>query len=641
MRLTKMLYALGIVLLLRSLVAQAAPSDQEGQWPYYAGDLAATHYSELTQINKSNVNKLQLAWEWNSNEQPLPQYGMGGARIEATPLMIDDVLYLPTGFGRVVALDANSGKELWRYDPRLYEWGQGPPGVGFGAHRGVATWTDGKQRRIFLVSRGRLFGLDANTGKLIPSFGQEGIADVTKDLVWPLKDKTHYENSSPGVVYKNLIILGSAISDSTVYPKSPPGDVQAFDVRTGKRVWTFHTIPQKGEFGNDTWEDNSWQTSGHANVWVPFSLDEKRGLVYLPVTSPANDHFGGDRKGNALFSDSLVCLDANTGKRVWHFQTVHHNLWDMDGTSTPNLLTIHVNGRAIDVVAAPSKAGFVYVFDRVTGQPVWPIEERPVPQTDVPGEKTSPTQPFPTKPPAFAKQGISPDDIIDFTPEIKALAMEKVKNYRFGPIFNPPSLQGSLMMPANGGGANWGGASVDPVKGIMYVKAKNIARVIQLTEQPPGTPPDPTFYGVAEGRYKYPFPTDLVVAGGLFINKPPYGTLTAIDLNKGEIIWQIAIGDIPAIHNNPRLKGVTLPPLGAIGNAGSMVTAGGLIFAGPGDNFLYAVDPDNGKILWSGDLKGSSSSTPMTYRTRSGKQIVVTARGGKNGAGLVAFSLSQ
>lgn len=624
-----------------SLRLWAPPSEPDGEWPNYGGDPGSSHYSRLTQINKTNVQQLQLAWEWNVGEEPMPNFGTAPGRLEATPLMINDVLYLPTAYGRAIALDANTGKQLWSYDPHMYEWGPGPPGVTFGTHRGLATWTDGKQRRLLLASRGRLFALDAQNGRLIPTFGKEGIVDVTETLVWKLKDKSHYENSSPGIVYKDLIIVGSAISDSTTYSQSPPGDIQAFNVRTGKHVWSFHTIAQSGEFGNDTWEDGSWKIFGHANAWPPLTLDEKRGLLYLPVTTPANDHFGGGRKGNNLFADSLVCLDANTGKRVWHFQTVHHGLWDYDGVMTPNLVTIHVNGKTIDAVAAVSKTGFTYVFDRVTGQPVWPIEERPVPQSDVPGEKTSPTQPFPTKPPAFAKQGITEDDVVDFTPEIKRMAMEKLKEFRFGPIFNPPSIQGTLMMPSNGGGANWGSAAVDLEKGILFVKSKNVLRVLKLTKQDPGTPPDPQFYGVSEGPYKYGFPTDLMMGGGLFLNKPPYGTVTSIDLNKGEILWQAPVGDIPAIRNNPLLKGVNFSPTGAIGNSGSLVTAGGLVFNGPGDNKLYALDEETGNVLWAGVLKNPGSGTPMTYRTRSGRQFIVVATGGGKTASLEAFALPE
>jgi glucose dehydrogenase len=628
-----------LILVFGSALWCAPPQESDGEWHYYGGDSASSHYSPLTQINKSNVRELQIAWEWKVGDEPMPQYNITPYNFEATPLMVDDVLYLPTPYHRVVALDAKTGKELWNYDPHMYEWGRGPGAEGFALHRGVATWTDGKQRRILLPSRGRLIALDVKTGKLIPSFGREGIVDMTETLVRKVKDRTHYTNTSPPVVFKNLVIVGSTISDVLVYPQNPPGDVQAFDVRTGKFVWSFHTIPQAGEFGNDSWENESWKNTGHANVWSPMALDEKRGLVYLPVTEPSLDYYGGKRKGNNLFGDTLVCLDANTGKRVWHFQVIHHNLWDYDGVMTPNLLTIHVDGKTIDAVAAVSKTGFTYVFNRVTGEPVWPIVERPVPQSDVPGEKTSPTQPFPTKPPAFAHQGFTPDDVVDFTPEIKAMALEKIKDYRYGPLFNPPSFQGTLLMPRNIGGANWGGASVDPEKGILYVRALNMLQAIRLTKE-----------GVEPENEKPNFPVVLTIGEGLFVNKPPYSTLTAIDLNKGEIIWQVPIGDMPAIRNNPLLKGLTLPPTGVPGQAGTLVTASGLLFNAPGDNKLYALDQDNGTVLWAGDLKNPSAGTsmvyrtgtPMTYRTRSGQQFVVLATGGeKNPPTLVAYALPE
>ncbi len=625
-----------IRLLLLSVLSTCLLQGQDrSDWPVFGGEPGNSKYSPLTQINKSNVIKLQIVWTWKTGERPIPDKGIAPGRFEVTPLMIDDVLYISTPFNRVVALDANNGKEIWSYDPHAYE----RPGRLTFMHRGVVTWTDGKQRRVFMNTRGRLAALDAKSGKLIPEFGREGIADLTKDLTWEF-DKNTFENTSPPVVYGNFVIVGSTVWDGYADKYSMPGDIQAFDVRTGKRVWIFHTIPQKGEFGNETWEDGSWQYTGHANAWVPFTVDEQRGLVYLPISTPANDHYGGGRKGNNLFGDSLVCLDAKTGKRVWHFQTVHHGLWDYDGVVTPNLVTIHVNGKTIDAVAAPSKTGFVYVFDRVTGEPVWPIEERPVPQTDVPGEKTSPTQPFPTKPPPFANQGFTPDDVVDFTPEIKALATEKLKGYRFGPIFNPPSLEGTIMMPRNGGGANWGGASVDPETGIMYVKGFNQLGVIKLVKADPNAGPEEGAYGATrEGPYWYTFPYNLTVSGGLLLNKPPYSLVSAIDLNKGEILWQTPVGDVPQLRDHPLVKQLKLSPMGGLGNEGSVVTRSGLLFIGVGDTKLYAVDKTSGKVLWAGDLPFPSSGSPVTFQTRSGRQFVVVATGGGANATLVAFAL--
>jgi quinoprotein glucose dehydrogenase len=596
------------------------------EWLYAAGDAGAMHYSALDRINKSNVAGLKVAWSWKTAEEPTGGGAVAGT-FENTPLMINDVIYLSTAYNRVVALDANSGEKIWDYDPRAYEAGQPPNGTGF-VHRGIATWSDGRQRRIFLNSRWRLISLDAETGKPTAGFGQNGEIDLTQDLLWPV-NKLHYTNTSPPVVYKNLVILGNGVADRLVYKKDPPGDIQAFDVKTGKRVWKFNPIPQKGEFGNETWEDGAETYTGHTNAWAPFTLDEKRGLLYIPFGTPSNDYYGGARKGNALFAESLVCLDANTGKRVWHFQAIHHGLWDYDLASPPTLGTVKVNGKNVDIVAAASKTGFLYVFDRVSGKPIWPIEERPVPQSDVPGEKSSATQPFPTKPAPFAKQGISEDDVIDFTPELKAAALAELRKYRIGPIFTPPSLTGTIMMPGNIGGGNFGGAAFDPETGIIYIKATNTANLIRLTKPAPGE---------AEAEYWRSGSVNIGVSG-LPIHKPPYGTLTAINLNSGNHLWQVPIGDTPSVRNNPLLTGVTLPEkLGSAGAPGAIVTKGGLVFSTGGDSKLFAIDKTNGTLLWEGNLGERSNATPMTYQTRSGKQFVVIASGAGARATLYAFS---
>lgn len=619
----------------------ATPDEAQGvDWPVYGGDPGGMKYSPLTQINRSNVETLELAWTWKTGEKPIPEYKLPipghdvwPGPFEATPLMIGDTLYLSTPYSRVVALDANTGTELWSYDPRAYEWGQLPRGCGF-CHRGVAMWTDGKERRIFINSRWRLIALDASTGQPIPEFGQGGEIDLTKDLIWEV-NKLHYTNTSPPVVYKDLVIVGSGMPDHVIYKRNPPGDVQAFDVRTGERVWSFHTIPQAGEFGNETWEDSSWTYTGSTNVWAPFTVDANRGLVYLPVSTPNSDFYGGQRKGDNLFAESIVCLDANTGRRVWHFQTVHHGLWDNDLPAPPNLVTIRVEGRTIDAVVVLGKTGFAYVFDRVTGEPVWPIEERAVPQSDVPGERTSPTQPFPTKPPPFSRQGFTEDDVIDFTPELRAMALEVIKGYRLGPIFTPPSFAGTITM-GEAGGASWGGAAFDPESGVLYVKADDFPTLIRLAK------PE---LGEAEVDYVRR-DADLEVADGLPIHKPPYSTLTAIDLNAGEHVWQMAVGDSPWIRNHPLLKDLQLPPLGTPyggrgSNAGPLVTRGGLVFISSGTPKLYAIDKASGKTLWEGDLGGNhGTGNPMTYQTRSGRQLLIIATRQENAA-LMAFALPE
>ncbi|HEY5220246.1 MAG TPA: pyrroloquinoline quinone-dependent dehydrogenase [Gemmatimonadaceae bacterium] len=639
MRILWRLSASGLVLGLLAAVSHSgriAASSPMVEWPFYGADQAGTKYSPLTDINPHTVSQLHVAWEWKTGELPLEQFGTRPGMFEATPLMIDNVLYFSTPYHRVVALDAETGAEIWAYDPRSYEDGQPPNGTGY-VHRGVAAWKDGGKLRIFLNTRYRLICLDARTGAPVDTFGDHGIVDLSHGLIWEIR-KLDYTNTSPPVVYRNLVIVGSGIGDRLVYHHDPPGDVRAFDARTGKQVWSFHTIPQAGEFGNDTWGGDSWTFTGHTNVWAPMTLDEQRGLVFLPVSTPSNDLFGGARPGANVFAESLVCLDANTGLRKWDYQIVHHGLWDYDLASPPNLASITVDGRKIDAVVQLTKEGFAFVFDRVTGAPVWPIEERAVPASDIPEEHASPTQPFPTKPPAFAPQGVSLDDAFDLTPELKAEAQEQMKRFRIGPLFTPPSLRGTVMRPGNIGGANWGGGAFDPETGTLYVKATNsptLARVVRVKH-------DPSNPRSAEVDAEWT--ADLAATAsfhhGLPLTKPPYGLLTAIDLNHGSIRWQEAFGDSARIRSNPALAGVSLPDrLGASGPMGGIVTKGGVILIGGGDDALHAIDKATGHELWSAALPGRATATPMTYRTRAGHQYVVIATGVGKGAALVAFGI--
>ncbi|MBI4538037.1 MAG: pyrroloquinoline quinone-dependent dehydrogenase [Gemmatimonadetes bacterium] len=627
--------------------AAAVPLHAQGagrNWPVYGGDPGGTKYSTLTQINRENVKQLEVAWTWEPKEKripgprrPIPGQDVRPGSFEVTPLVINDTMYLVTPYNRVFALDARTGKELWSYDPRAYEWGQVPNGTGY-VHRGVAVWTGtnertgGPERRIFLNSRWRLIALDAATGKPIPSFGDQGEVDLTESLTWHTL-RLHYTQTSPPVVYKDLVIVGNGVWDGFVYRNDPPGTMQAFDVRTGKFAWKFNLIPQDGEYGTETWEDESWRYWGHSNVWAPFTLDEQRGRLYLPVGMPSSDYYGGHRKGDNLFAESLLCLDAATGRRVWHFQLVHHGLWDYDGAAgPPALLTIRVNGKTIDAVAATGKTGMLYVFDRVTGQPVWPIEERPVPQSDVPGERTSPTQPFPTRPKPYVRLGFTENDVIDFTPELKAQALELIKPYRYGAPFMPPSLQGSISLPGIIGGANWGGPAADPETGILYVKASNSANLLRLEKADPA---------LAESDYEVDRRTrDIRLPNGLPILKPPYGTLTAIDLNTGEHLWQVPVGDMPNVRYHPALQGVELPEkLGAVGVNGPVVTKGGLVILSGGSMSLNGFDKKTGALLWEFDLGDRSNANPMTYETSDGRQFVVIAAGAGESAKLWVFSL--
>lgn len=616
-------------------------------WPVYAADSAATHYSPLEGITRDNVSRLAVSWEWHPKEEPLPDFGTRPGNFQNTPLMIDGVLHVSTPYNRVVALDAETGRQLWTYDPKAYEAGQPPNGTGF-VHRGVAAWRDGDRLRIFMNSRWRLIGLDAKTGEPISSFGTNGVVDLTQGLRRAVNPR-HYTNTSPPIVYRNLVIVGNGVGDRLVYQGDPPGDVRAFDARTGRQVWRFNTVPGPGEPGHDTWGNDSWKTAGHTNVWAPMSLDEARGLLYLPVTTPSNDFYGGNRPGANLYGESIVCLDAATGQRKWHFQIVHHGLWDYDPPSAPILVTLSREARRIDAVVQLTKQGFAFVFDRVTGAPIWPIEERAVPASDVAGEAAWPTQPFPTRPGPIAAQGVTLDAAFDLTPELKAAAQAEMKKYRLGPIYTPPSPEGTLMLPGIIGGANWGGGAFDPGTRMLYVKVSNqaaIARII-APDRSPGNPragevdadrvgdlgASATFTPAAPQDFSGRMPS-------LPLLKPPYGELAAIRLDTGDVAWRVPFGDTPSLRSHPLLKGVTLPErLGAAGAPGIILTKSGLVLGGGGDTALYAFDAKDGRELARIELPRRTTSTPMTYRTASGTQYVVIATGSGNNAALVALAV--
>jgi glucose dehydrogenase len=605
------------------------------EWAYAGSEQSQTKYSAAADITPANVSQLERVWQWRPNEQPLSN-GTQPGNFQATPLMIDGVLYLSTSFNRVVALNAETGTELWAFDPKAYLDG---PGINlYYQHRGVAFWREGNESRIFMNSHDRLFSVDAKTGQLVTGFGENGYA-MLRDALRNHENKIEMRQTSPPVIYNNLVIVGSSIPDGLQYKGDPPGTVQAFDVRTGKRVWVFYTIPRPGELGNETWDNDSWVVTGHANVWGAMTLDAVRGLLYVPTSTPSGDYYGGRRPGANLFAETLLCLDATTGKRLWHFQAVHHGLWDYDFPAPPNLVTIEVGGRRIDAVAQVSKQGFTYVFDRVTGQPVWPIEERPVDtSTDVPGEKPWPTQPFPTRPPAFTPQGVTLEDANDLTPEIKALALEHMKKFRVGPIFTPPSLRGTLMRPSNTGGANWGGAAFDPETGLLYVKASNYVYINQVCKNDGNNPRiDVAYRNYCTGLVDVPESP----LGAIPVTKPPYAELVAINLNQGEIAWRVPFGEgTEALRGHPLLKGLTLPArLGTPGNAGSIVTKGGLVFVGSGEPYLYAFDKATGREVSRVPTGFRVSANPMTYKTRSGRQFVVVATGGGPDAALVGFAL--
>lgn len=620
-----------------------------GQWHHYGADRGHSRYSALDQINRANVDQLKIAWRWESVDSQLPKAAGQPGQFKVTPLLVDGVLYASTGMSQVAAIDAVTGSTLWVYDPKSYERGR-PTNTGF-QHRGVEYWTDGEQRRIIIATGGRqLLSIDVATGKPDPQFGSGGQVDLAQGLGRTINER-QYGFNSPPVVCRDTIVVGSIVFDAPTQPSMPPGHVRGYDVRTGRQKWIFHTIPQDREFGVETWEEDSWKVAGNTNVWSTISADEELGYVYLPLSTPTNDWYGGLRHGHNLFAECLACLDAQSGKRVWHFQAVHHGLWDYDFPCGPNLVDIKVDGKVVKAVAQVSKQGFCYVFNRVTGEPVWPIEERSVPQSTVPGEQTAPTQPFPTRPPPFERQGVTEDDLIDFTPELRAGAIEILKQYAWGPMFTPPIVigdggrKGTLQLPGPAGGANWGGAAVDPETGILYVSSMTLPFIIGLS------PPDQERSG-----FRYLRTGQFTVSGpqGLPLVKPPYGRITAIDLGRGEIVWQVPHGDGPRDH--PAIKHLGLGPLGAAANGvfsnGGGVLTKELLFVIQAQEdprnlamrmgttgYLRAFDKATGKLLLERQIDATPHGTPMTYLA-GGKQYIVLAVGGMGQKSeLLAFAL--
>ena len=567
-----------------------------------------------------------------------------------TPLMVKGVLYTVTSLGQIAALNPATGASLWVFDPA--NWKSGRPGnLGF-VHRGISYWTDGTKERLLLgTSDAYLISVDAKSGALDTTFGQGGRIDLMAGLANAVRS-TNYSVTAAPIICRDVVVVGASIHDGPTHKEWPRGDVSGFDVRTGKRLWTLHSIPQKGEFGNETWGDDSFSYSGSTNVWTNMSADEELGYVYLPFGTPTDDWFGGHRPGANLFAESLVALDVKTGKRMWHFQAVHHGIWDYDLPAAPVLADIRVDGKVIKAVAQVSKQGFTYVFDRRTGVPVWPIEERPVPQSTVPGERSSPTQPFPTKPPAFERQGVTASDLIDFTPELKQAALEAIKPFNYGPLFTPPTEQGTIALPGWVGGANWAGAAFDPEQGTLYVPSLTSPIVIQLVK------PDPTKSNLLYVRGGVQVPPTL---DGLPIVKPPYGRVTAINLNQGDTKWVAPVGDGP--RNHPLLKDLNLPALGAALRNAPMVTKSLLFIATGQGNLgggralpvggrplstglppepvkLRAFDKATGALLWEFVPPSQPLASPMTY-SYQGVQYLVVAAGSGLSAELIAFTLGS
>lgn len=618
-------------------------------WSHAAGDPGSLRHSPLSDLTPENVDGLRPAWSWSTGERPMTASRTGEAvtpgKFEATPLAFGDTLFLSTPYNRVVALDGRSGAELWAFDPGAADWGPiGEDRAGF-VHRGVASWAGPDGRRILIASRWELIALDAATGNPIAGFGDAGRVDLAADLRWPV-DGRLLGNTSPPVVWEDIVLVGSAVADRIVFDRDPPGAVQAFDVRTGRRLWRWDPVPPEGTAERATWGGESAGVSGHVNVWTGMSVDPERGLLYAPVSAASNDYYGGRRPGDNLYTQSLVCIDIRTGTLVWYRQLVHHDLWDYDLPSPPALVPFRRNGQAVDAVLLATKMGYLYAFDRLSGEALWPIEERPAPPSEVPGEVASPTQPHATWPPPFTPQGFTRDDVVDFTPGIEAQALEMLEGRRLGSIFTPPSLEGTVVRPGWVGGAGWGSTAIDPERGLAFVKGTNQPVLIRLT--PTGDrrefvrdslTPDPTRPLVLEipaGRRWGILRHDAL---RIPIVKPPYGTLTAYEIPSGEIRWSITLGDTPEIREHPLLRSLDLPPLGVAGSPGGLSTGSGLVFIAGGGKDLFAIDALNGRVLWSAPLGRDGEGNPMTYRASDGRQYVVVATGSRDAARLQAFAI--
>ncbi|HEX8030133.1 MAG TPA: PQQ-binding-like beta-propeller repeat protein [Vicinamibacterales bacterium] len=646
-----------------------APAAKVGEWPTYGGDLASTRYSPLDQINASNFSKLQLAFRFKTeNLGPRPEF-----QFQSTPLMVNGRLFTTAGTRRAaVALSATTGEMLWMHSVDEGKRGEAAPRQLSG--RGLSYWTDGKEERIIYVTPGyQMVALDAKTGLRVPNFGAGGIVDLKTGLDQEGLDLTTAEiglHAAP-IISKDIIVIGAAHREGG-FPKSKTnvkGYIRGFDVRTGKRVWVFHTIPMKGEAGYETWDPDAASYTGNAGVWAQMSADEELGIVYMPVELPTGDYYGGHRHGgkgtdSALYGESLVALDIKTGQKKWHYQLVHHGIWDHDIPCAPILMDLVVDGKPVKAVAQPTKQNWLYVFDRATGKPVWPIEERPVEKGDVPGEWYSPTQPFVTKPPAYERQGVTVNDLIDYTPELRAEAEKLVSQYKIGPIFTPPVVskwegpRGTLMLPDVTGGANWQGGSFDPETKRFYIFTNVTITTLGLL--PPNEGQSDMLFGRGAARNPNPAPAPAAGApggggGGLNVRglplvKPPYATITAIDMNKGEQLWRIAHGDTAdAIKNNPALKGLTIPRTGRQGRIGVLTTKTLLIAGDGGFNttpegrgaYLRAYDKATGADAGQVFMPAPQTGSPMTYSI-NGTQYIAVAVSGPGFAGeLLVYKLGN
>jgi quinoprotein glucose dehydrogenase len=609
-----------------------------GEWPTYAGTYAGAKYSPLDQITSKNVGDLEVAWRWTSPDHAVRA---ANARIdpswyhEGTPIMVNGVLYTSTSLSQVAAIDAASGRTKWVFDPEAWKLGM-PTNNGW-LHRGVGYWRDGEDERVIMLTvHASMIALDARTGRPVGAFGDKGVVDLVAGLRRPPNPRWIYGNTSPPVIVRDVIVVGSSILDYPITSGVPPGDVRGFDVRTGKLLWTFRSVPEPGEVGHETWENDSWKTVGGTNAWSLLSADEELGYVYLPFGTPANDYYGGHRPGDNLFGEALVCLEARTGKRIWHYQMVRHGLWDYDLPAAPNVVDVTVDDRRVKAVAQVTKQGFAFVFDRVGGKPLWPIVDRPAPQSKVPGEKSVTTQPFPTKPAPFEIQGVREEDLNDLTPDLRAQALDIISRYDHGPLYTPPTERGAILMPGIGGGASWSGAAWDPETQMLYVTTQRSPHVLTLSSSA----------SFSSDRY---VGTPRSLPGpNLPLFKPPWGSLVAIDLWSGDHRWRSPVGSghYPIVSS----LGIT-ERLGWPHRSFALVTKTVLLVVQTGflsnrrpapfsahrevydlnvrEPKLYAYDKASGRLLAQVDLPANASGAPMTYMA-GGKQYVAFPIGGSN-----------
>ncbi len=598
-----------------SLPAGAAPASKE--WQVYGSDSGASRYSACEQIGKKNVSKLKLAWTHHTedaSERP-------ATAIECTPIVVDGTMFLTTPRIKTRAIDPVTGKTKWTFDPARGQGTRSAPGVS----RGVTYWSQGRDKRIFSVYRDQLLSIDAVTGELDSKFGDKGAIDLTRNLDHDMTGLA-FRHSSPVVVFEDLVITGGGGGEGP-YPEAP-GHIRAYDARTGQRRWIFHTVPKPGEFGHETWSGDSWKTTGGTNCWAGMSVDAKRGIVFAGIGSPSFDFYGGNRKGANLFGNCVLALDCRTGKRVWHFQTVHHDVWDYDLPAQPVLITIRQKGKSVDAVVQVTKQGFVYFFDRATGKPLFPVEERPIPKSDIEGEELWPTQPHPLKPPPVSRQGFTEADITDISPEAHAHVKKIFDGARTGALFTPVAKRGVLIHPGFRGGPLWGGLAFDPVRNRIFVGSDEWTNRVALDDAGPG-----------EGfRYALKDRAPVTDHEGYPGFKPPWGYMTAIDCDSGDFVWRVVNGEFPELTKRGIKK------TGTPSHGGAFCTAGGIVVkAGTFDKKIRAFDSDSGDVLWEHELNAGGFATPCTYEANGKQYIAVAAGGGKDGSRatdeFVAFSL--